>query len=119
MKFISPHRVANPNTHRAHASAIDRTIAAVGGRDHLLDDVADTEIGDALVSLWGGCAPATWNHNRAAVSAVREIWKRNPALSSGWSASQAFPCLQTRPAPDPFGSQRDRDLLTVTVGGIW
>ncbi|MGP3960935.1 tyrosine-type recombinase/integrase [Nonomuraea sp. 3N208] len=67
-EFISTHRVANPNTHRAYASAIDRTIAAVGGRDRLLADVADTEIGDALVSLWGGCAPATWNRNRAAVS---------------------------------------------------
>jgi hypothetical protein len=30
-EFLSTHRVANPNTHRTYASAIDRTIAAVGG----------------------------------------------------------------------------------------
>lgn len=52
-EFLSTHRVANPNTHRAYASAIDRTIAAVGGRDHLLAVVTDAEIGDALTSLWG------------------------------------------------------------------
>ena len=67
-EFLGTHRVANPNTHRAYASAIDRTIAALGGRDRLLADIADTEIGDALVALWGECAPATWNRNRAAVS---------------------------------------------------
>lgn len=67
-EFLGTHRVANPNTHRAYASAIDRTIEAVGGRDRLLADVADAEIGDALTALWGGCAPATWNRNRAAVA---------------------------------------------------
>ncbi|GAA4976406.1 integrase [Nonomuraea thailandensis] len=67
-EFLATHRVANPNTHRAYASAVDRTIAALGGRDRLLADVADAEIGDALTLLWGGCAPATWNRNRAAVS---------------------------------------------------
>ncbi|MEV3986914.1 tyrosine-type recombinase/integrase [Nonomuraea sp. NPDC049758] len=67
-EFLSTHRLANPNTHRAYASAIDRTIAAVGGRDRLLADVADAEISEALTALWGGCAPATWNRNRAAVS---------------------------------------------------
>ncbi|GLY76067.1 hypothetical protein [Actinoallomurus iriomotensis] len=67
-EFLSTHRVANLNTHRAYASAVDRTIAAVGGGARRLADVADSEIGDALVALWGGCAPATWNRNRAAVS---------------------------------------------------
>ncbi|MFG2088517.1 tyrosine-type recombinase/integrase [Spirillospora sp. NPDC048824] len=67
-EFLGTHRVANPNTHRAYASAIDRTIATVGGRDRLLADVTDTEIGDALTTLWGSCAPATWNRNRAAVA---------------------------------------------------
>ncbi|MCW2947136.1 MAG: hypothetical protein JWR24_3853 [Actinoallomurus sp.] len=67
-EFLSTHRVANPNTHRAYASAIDRTIEAVGGRDCLLADVSDDEIGDALAALWGKRAPATWNRNRAAVA---------------------------------------------------
>ncbi|WP_205314899.1 hypothetical protein [Nonomuraea lactucae] len=65
---LGTHRLANPNTHRAYASVIDRTIAALGGGDRLLADVADTEIGDALTALWGGCAPATWNRNRAAIA---------------------------------------------------
>lgn len=67
-EFLATRRVANPHTHRAYASAIDRTIAAVGGRDRLLADVADAEIGDALTRLWDECTPATWNRNRAAVS---------------------------------------------------
>jgi integrase len=81
-EFLGTHRVANPNTHRAYASAIDRTIAALGGRDRLLADVADAEIGDALVSLWGGCAPATWNRNRAAVSS----WLIWCASKKRWAA---------------------------------
>ncbi|MER5326559.1 tyrosine-type recombinase/integrase [Streptosporangium roseum] len=67
-EFLSTHRVSNPNTHRAYASAIDRTITAIGGRDRQLADVADAEIGDALAALWGECSPATWNRNRAAVA---------------------------------------------------
>ncbi|MEU7004942.1 tyrosine-type recombinase/integrase [Nonomuraea sp. NPDC046570] len=64
----STHQVANPNTHRAYASAIDRTIAEIGGGARRLADVSDTEIGDALATLWGASKPATWNRNRAAVS---------------------------------------------------
>ncbi|MFF5265303.1 tyrosine-type recombinase/integrase [Actinomadura viridis] len=67
-EFLSTNRAANPNTHRAYASAIDRTIECLGGGDRRLDDVADTEIGQALTALWGKCKPATWNRNRAAVS---------------------------------------------------
>lgn len=67
-EFLSTHRVANPNTHRAYASVIDRTIAEIGGGARRLADVTDTEIGDALATLWGASKPATWNRNRAAVS---------------------------------------------------
>jgi len=81
-EFLGTHRVANPNTHRAYASAIDRTIAAVGGGTRRLADVADTEIGDALTALWGGCAPATWNRNRAAVSS----WLSWCATKKRWTA---------------------------------
>ncbi|MFI7640463.1 hypothetical protein [Nonomuraea sp. NPDC049400] len=65
--FLATPRTANPNTHRAYASAIDRVIALLG-RDRPLADVTDAEIGTALTELWGRCAPATWNRNRAAVA---------------------------------------------------
>ncbi|RSN15653.1 site-specific integrase [Nonomuraea sp. WAC 01424] len=65
--FLATARTANPNTHRAYASAIDRTIAALG-RDRPLAEVTDAEIGAALAELWGGRAPATWNRNRAALT---------------------------------------------------
>jgi hypothetical protein len=81
-EFLSTHRVANPNTHRAYTSAIDRTIEAVGGRDRRLADVTDAEIGHALIELWGGCAPATWNRNRAAVSS----WLTWCATKKRWAA---------------------------------
>ncbi|MEV4292391.1 TFIIB-type zinc ribbon-containing protein [Nonomuraea bangladeshensis] len=58
--FLATPRTANPNTHRAYASAIDRVIALLG-RDRPLADVTDAEIGAALTELWGSSALATWN----------------------------------------------------------
>jgi integrase len=65
--FLATPRTANPNTHRAYTSAIDR-VTALLGRDRPLAGVTDTEIGTALTELWGRCAPATWNRNRAAIT---------------------------------------------------
>ncbi|WP_327581669.1 hypothetical protein OHA25_37630 [Nonomuraea sp. NBC_00507] len=65
--FLATPRTANPNTHRAYASAIDRVIALLG-RDRPLAEVADAEIGTALAELWRASAPATWNRSRAAVT---------------------------------------------------
>ncbi|GAA3511725.1 integrase [Streptosporangium album] len=65
--FLATPRTANPNTHRAYASAIDRVIARLG-RDRSLAEISDAEIGTALAELWGASAPATWNRNRAAVT---------------------------------------------------
>ncbi|MFC7715825.1 tyrosine-type recombinase/integrase [Nonomuraea recticatena] len=65
--FLATPGTANPNTHRAYASAIDRTIAWLG-RHRPLAEIADAEIGHALAALWGRCAPATWNRNRAAIT---------------------------------------------------
>ncbi|GAA2699274.1 hypothetical protein GCM10010412_095660 [Nonomuraea recticatena] len=45
-----------------------KIVTALLGRDRPLAEVADTEIGAALTELWGRCAPATWNRNRAAIS---------------------------------------------------
>ncbi|WP_187414079.1 site-specific integrase [Nonomuraea sp. PA05] len=64
--FLATPRTASPDTHRACASAIDRTIERLG-RDRPLADVTDAEIGAALTEPWGESAPATWNRNRAAV----------------------------------------------------
>ncbi|MFI7047543.1 tyrosine-type recombinase/integrase [Streptosporangium sandarakinum] len=65
--FLATARTANPNTHRAYASAIGRVIAWLG-HTRPLAEVADAEIGHALAALWGASAPATWNRNRAAVT---------------------------------------------------
>ncbi|MEV6868525.1 site-specific integrase [Streptosporangium subroseum] len=65
--FLATPRTANPNTHRAYASAIDR-VTTLLGRDRPLAEVADTEIGTALTELWVASAPVTWNRNRAAVT---------------------------------------------------
>ncbi|MFD1931282.1 hypothetical protein ACFSKW_07330 [Nonomuraea mangrovi] len=65
--FLATPRTANPNTHRAYASAIDRTIERLG-RDRPLAEATDAEVGHALAELWGASAPATWNRNRAAVT---------------------------------------------------
>ncbi|MFI6457051.1 tyrosine-type recombinase/integrase [Streptosporangium amethystogenes] len=65
--FLATPRTANPNTHRAYASAIDR-VTTLLGRDRPLAEVADAEIGAALAELWGSSAPATWNRNRAAIT---------------------------------------------------
>ncbi|WP_236003806.1 hypothetical protein [Nonomuraea antri] len=48
--FLATPRTANPNTHRAYASAVDRTIALLG-RDRPLAEVTDAEIGAALAEL--------------------------------------------------------------------
>ena len=65
--YLSTPRTANPNTHRAYALAIDRTIDRLG-RTRPLAEIAEEEIGTALTALWGTCAPATWNRNRAAIA---------------------------------------------------
>ncbi|MBE3014891.1 site-specific integrase [Microbispora sp. NEAU-D428] len=65
--FLATPRIANPNTHRAYASAVDR-VTALLGRDRVLAEITDDEIGAALAELWGSNAPATWNRNRAAIT---------------------------------------------------
>ncbi|WP_327116986.1 hypothetical protein OHB12_06255 [Nocardia sp. NBC_01730] len=84
-EYLSTARVANPNTHRAYASAIDRTIAELGGGDRCLVDVTDEQIGEALIKLWGECKPATWNRNRAAIAS----WLTWCQTKKHWAA----PCV--------------------------
>jgi integrase len=82
--FLSTTRVANPNTHRAYASAVDRTIDRLG-RTRLLAAIAEEEIGAALTALWGTCSPATWNRNRAAIAS----WLAWCRTKKRWAA----PCV--------------------------
>ncbi|MEV7010859.1 hypothetical protein [Streptosporangium sp. NPDC051022] len=94
--FLATARTATPNTHRAYASAIDRTIALLG-RDRTLADVTDTEIGSALTELWGGRAPATWNRNRAAVTS----WLLWCQTKKHWAAPSVPADAERRPARRP------------------
>ena len=50
------------------------------------------EIADALRSLWGGSAPATWNRNRAAVVS----WLNWCAVKKRWPAPQLPPDTERR-----------------------
>ena len=75
--------MASPNTRRAYAGVLDRLAAELGpGRQ--LADVPGDEIAGALRRLWGGCAPATWNRNRAAVVS----WLNWCATRKRWPAPQ-------------------------------
>ena len=65
-EFLSSPRVASPNTRRAYSGVLDRLTADLGPARRLADVPGD-EIARALGRLWGECAPATWNRNRAAV----------------------------------------------------
>ena len=55
-EFLSTHRVANPNTHRAYASVIDRTIAEIGGGARRLADVTDIDGGGRAYRACALCA---------------------------------------------------------------
>jgi len=82
--FLSSPRVGSPNTRRAYSGVLDHLAAELGpGRQ--LAAVPGDEIAGALRSLWGGCAPATWNRNRAAVVS----WLNWCAQKKRWPAPQA------------------------------
>ncbi|SUA45710.1 Uncharacterised protein [Nocardia africana] len=58
---------AGTNTLRAGLHECADRVAEVIGPGHALNEITDTEIGEALTELWGAAQPATWNRNRAAV----------------------------------------------------
>ena len=86
--FLSSPRYANPNTRRGYTGVLDRLLAGLGASPPLAE-VSGEELAGLLEQLWGRCAPATWNRNRAAVAA----W-----LS--WCAANRLP------APGPAGQRR-------------
>ena len=89
--FLSSPRVGSPNTRRAYAGVLDR-LAAELGPDRQLAAVPGDEIAGALRSRWGGCAPATWNRNRAAVVS----WLNWCADKKRWPAPQLPPDAERR-----------------------
>jgi integrase len=89
--FLSSPRAASPNTRRAYAGVLDRLTAELGpGR--LFAAVPGDEIAGALRRLWGECAPATWNRNRAAVVS----WLAWCAAKKRWAAPQLPPDAERR-----------------------
>jgi integrase len=66
--FLSSPRCANRHTRRAYAGALDRLSESVGA-GRTLAELDGSELTAVLDALWGRAAPATWNRNRAAVSA--------------------------------------------------
>jgi hypothetical protein len=89
--FLSSPRAASPNTRRAYAGVLDRLAAELGpGRQ--LAAVPGGEIAAALRRLWDGCAPATWNRNRAAIVS----WLTWCAAKKRWPAPQLPPDAERR-----------------------
>ena len=81
--FLSSPRGASPNTRRAYSGVLDRLTADLGTARQLADVTGD-EIAGALHRLWGNCAPATWNRNRAAVVS----WLTWCTTKKRWAAPQ-------------------------------
>jgi hypothetical protein len=77
--FLSSPRVANPNTRRAYAGALDRVLAELGP-DADLAQLGGEQLAEVMDRLWGQRAPATWNGNRAAIAAWL-TWCRHTGLA--------------------------------------
>ena len=95
--FLSSPRYANPNTRRGYTGVLDRLLAGLGA-SRPLAEVSGEELAGLLEQLWGRCAPATWNRNRAAVAA----W-----LS--WCAASRLPASVL-----PASAERRREHLNAT-----
>jgi integrase len=76
--FLSSPRVANPNTRRAYAGALDRVLDELGPAADLVE-LSGEQLAEAMERLWGHRAPATWNRNRAAIAAWL-TWCRHAGL---------------------------------------
>ncbi len=95
--FLSSPRCANPNTRRAYASALDRVLDELGP-DADLAQLSGEQLAEVIERLWGQRAPATWNRNRAAITAWL-TWCRHAGL--------ACPSL-------PASSERRREYTDTT-----
>jgi hypothetical protein len=71
--FLSTPRTANPNTHRAYASAIDRTITRLG-RDRPLAEIADAESARHVASGCPSLPAASLIDRRPLVSLSSACW---------------------------------------------
>jgi integrase len=95
--FLSSPRCANPNTRRGYTGVLDRLLTQLDA-DRPLAELRGEELAELLEHQWGRRAPATWNRNRAAVTA----WL-------AWCATNRLP------APTlPAGVQRRREPTNAT-----
>ncbi|MFR9802816.1 tyrosine-type recombinase/integrase [Pseudonocardia sp. RS010] len=76
-----PRGSSSPHTRRAYTDVLHR-VAAELGPDRELASVDGDDVADTLTILWGTRAPATWNRNRAAVSA----WLTWCTAKARWTA---------------------------------
>jgi integrase len=95
--FLSSPRCANPHTRRAYACVLDRVVLDIGAEVELAQ-VSGQQLAEVLERLWGQRAPATWNRNRAAVTA----W-----LS--WCQRAGLPCVTL-----PATTERRREPADAT-----
>src|SRR6266511_2023806 len=95
--FLSSLPFANPNTRRDSVSALDRVLVALGP-DADLAQLSGERLAEVIERLWGQRAPATWNRNRAAITAWL-TWCRHAGL--------ACPSL-------PASSERRREYTDTT-----
>ncbi|MFD4460081.1 tyrosine-type recombinase/integrase [Nocardia sp. NPDC058480] len=123
--------VRSPNTRRAYTTAVVKTANHFIGTDPVttlpnfgrpLAEVADTEIGDALETLWGEAAVNTWNARRAAVLAwlawCREHGHAGPTVPAAVKRStppDSETPVRSRTAIDRLISQRGVHIREKTL----
>ena len=97
-EFLSSREVRdNRNTSRSYRQVLDLVSDALG-RDRLISEVFDDDLGDALVGRWMEASPATWNQRRAAVSSWVE-----------WGVREGYPM----PAL-PASNRRRKEVVDTT-----
>ena len=79
--LAAPRGSGSAHTRRAYTDVLHR-IADHLGADRELTALDADEVADALTTLWGSAAPATWNRNRAAVSS----WLSWCTTKARWNA---------------------------------
>jgi integrase len=92
--LATPRCNESPHTHRAYAGALHR-VADLVGTNRLLAAVDDAEIATAVTTLWGSCAPTTFNRNRAAVAS----WLAWCATKAKWAAPALPATCERRKEP--------------------
>ena len=104
--LATPRCNESPHTHRAYAGALHR-VADLVGTNRLLAAVDDAEIATAVTSLWGHCAPTTFNRNRAAVAS----WLAWCATKAKWAAPALPATCERRKEPADETKAVDQSMI--------